>query len=673
MAQYWRDDFQPDANMKITMSRVSSSYIEVGTVVTVKANDGYVIDTLTAETNLGEKKDLTEQAQGKEEYKFQPHSILSDGFSVNKCTVIGTTKAVEKGQVVEYSFTIDNAKSSIDNGATVEETDTIKLTANKFYRFSEIKFVFSTEDSETPETFTLETTPAKFNKIGNEFEIALSEYWNEELTNITVTGITERYVSYTEYLEYSESSITSEIIEETDTLNLKADEGYYFGSGINVYVTVNGDRQQKTYKQSTTPDYFNEDGYRFILPMSDIWVEGIESVYVNAPAKEIPPPKEASYVEVLENVTSNIDTHKDEDEDYVYLGKIKENESLILTADEDFSFQDSIEVIYNRSNNIGHTKMFYPNSESDTKYFNDENTMFKLEIGEFWEWDVNSVHVHANAKESYTGGDDEDLTDSTTDFAKIYYADNSVLSSISAERYSAAGAESLVPTDMGAYIYQVYKFPLRLKDEYISKSSNRIQMGYHTVETKSRYLLRSRIKFDLGTVMVPEVYNNIYDYRDTQCLLHVPYAEPIEIDSTYVIGQMVKLAYFLDLYNGTVTLEVYSDKIDGGLVQRVQDVPLSFDIPFIQPQYNSVLNRVGGYINNKVTTPYIEVVRNIPYDPSATFGKEGKEFGKLDSFRGYIEVADLDLSSTATSNEQEEIESLLTQGVVINKPVSERN
>ena len=209
---------------------------------------------------------------------------------------------------------------------------------------------------------------------------------------------------------------------------------------------------------------------------------------------------------------------------------------------------------------------------------------------------------------------------------------------------------------------------MKLDASYISEEPSTIQLGYHSLDTKSNYLLRSRIKYDLGTIMVPEQYNNIYDYRDTQCLLHVPYAEPIEIDTSYVVGQIVEIAYFLDLYNGTVTLEVYSDKIEGALVQRVDDIPVSYNIPFIQPKWNSVIGNIGGYVNNKVTKPYIEIVRNIPYDTSTMFGKEGKEYDRLKEFEGYVEVADLDLSSTATRSEQEEIESLLAQGVIINVP-----
>lgn len=660
MGLYWGVTlYNEDSTVELSKS---SHYIEEGTTVTLKANDGYVIKSIRLET-----EHYTEEVtdgNGLNEFKFRPRQYIRDTVTTKKLDIYVTTEEVAVGQVVTLSLDLDSGFTTDFTKEVVEKTDVVQIDLKDYHKFFGNVIVTL---NDTVHKYNYQDNSYYFRNDGKSFALRLETKWKEDLESVSIEAHSEKYTAYSTQLENAVSNIYRNEVDSKDQLIVSAKKGYEFNeSGITIVYTRNGVNERITYKPKKYPDLFDSEGQeliqKFTLDFETVWSDDLQEIEVIALAEEPPPPRETILNLVLENATANIEGNK-----------INEIQDLVLTANEGFEFKDQIKMTLTRQLNVAITKTFFPNSVTDSKYFNEDNTVFTLNMSEIWKHDLQILLVESNAEETYTGGDDEDITDSTTDFANVYYADSSILSSISAERFSKSqtgGTEGQgdLNIDMGSYIYQAYKFPLKFTADLISETVSKVQMGFYDLETTSKYMLRSRVKFDLGTIQVPESYHNIYDYRDTQCLLHVPYAEPIEIEPTYVIGQMVDLTYFLDLYNGVVTLEVYSDKIEGGLVQRVDNLPLAFDIPFIQPTYNSVTNKVGGYISNKVKTPYIEVVRNIPYDVSTIFGKEGKEYGQLQTFEGYIEVSDLDISTTASRSEQEQIEALLGEGVIINIP-----
>lgn len=375
---------------------------------------------------------------------------------------------------------------------------------------------------------------------------------------------------------------------------------------------------------------------------------------------------DANYYENLQNASSNIETI--DIGNGTRSGDVSKDIPLVLRANTGFDFKDVIRILLVRDGTTSTTVTFYPNTESDAKYFSENNTKFTVLLNDFWLKNgmdnVYAVNIYATATEQFIDDDPTDVIGGqTTTFANVYSADSGVLARLATQRFGAA-LEG-VQTDFGQYIYKVYKFPLKIDPKYISTGSVNIQLGYYTIQAQSKYFHKSRLKFSLGTITVDEKYSNIYDYKDTTCLLHVPYSAPIEIDPTYVIGQEIELVYYLDLYNGTVTFDVYSSKIDGGLALR-QDIQASYEIPFVKPQYNDVKGEVGRYVNNQIKTPYVEVVRNIPYDAQTEFGKAGIGYGQLNTFTGYVEVPDVNLESTASEVERDQIKQLLASGVFIN-------
>lgn len=662
MGQYWKSTFiaVPAGSAKLTAPR----YIEASTEVTITAEQGYVLGDIHLKANTGQEKTVTE-ANGLQSFSFVLRSskYLPGIMATTEVTITAYTQPA--GSVVTYKQTLNKVTSNF-SASSLKETDVITYTTVGQSRFDgDIEVVFTRGGVAETVLFNKDTHPTLFNAENKTFTLTLADYWSEDLESVSVTANAKDYVTYSETLIRATSNISGTEVEQDDVLILTADNGnsfqYVVGENSDIKVTkvVNGKSTTTPYSPKWDSKYFSNHDTTFTLPLAEIWESGITSVSVYAKAFELPMPTEVTVYQELVNVTSSLGVGDEDGTVY----NVPLNTVVTLTARHGHEFQDGIQVSWlSMYGNPPVRKTFHPTADTDAHRFNEDKTVFTIALDEFANYDTGFVSIIATAKQKYLG--DDTIEGRTTAFANIYYADDSVLSNVVSDRWLDTGSGYI---DFGEYIYAVYKYPIKIDTtEFVSDDPVPIKMGRHAGVTQSKYFLRSRVNFDLGTIAVPEEYENVYDYRDVTCLLHLPYANPIEIDYTYVIGSGIQLLYLLDLYNGTTTLEVYSDKIEGGLVLR-QDIEVAYEIPFMKLAYNDVKGKIGRCISNRVQTPYIEVIRPIPYDSESEQGKEGKEVGKLSEFTGYVEVRDVKLEGVITEQEREKIINLLTNGVYINE------
>lgn len=452
---------------------------------------------------------------------------------------------------------------------------------------------------------------------------------------------------------------------EDKVLTLETSTVQYELKDITITITQNGTDSKTVYSISDNPAKFNDGNTKFELDLSaEIDNDNTEKIKIEAPEDKV---GDITFYPKLTNATSNINTSLaggDTERGYVNSRSV-----IKLYADKDRFFQDGIEIQKTLKSSSDEILTFYPDAESDQSYFNEDNTEFTYDLQDDWDFYAQhvSISVTAEATEKVSGNDP--IEGATSDFVNVYSVDNGILSEIANKRWTKVSSGlpdgSDVNADMGEYIFSVYKFPMKIEEDLISSDQSKISMGFHKIDIKAPYLLKSRLEIDLGQVEVPEKHNNVYDYKNVETVLHVPYAQPIDVIPDYVIGQTVSLSLHVDLYTGSVTLDIYSSKIEDNLVQR-NDVPMSYDIPFMQRKPDTVLNDIGRFIYNTVETPFIEVIKPIPYDHETPYGKEGKEYGKLEDFIGYVEVSDVKLQTEATAVERNKIKSELSDGVFIN-------
>lgn len=192
-----------------------------------------------------------------------------------------------------------------------------------------------------------------------------------------------------------------------------------------------------------------------------------------------------------------------------------------------------------------------------------------------------------------------------------------------------------------------------------------IILGNYDSNVESTLLNNYSCEIDLGTITVEEKYNNVYDYLNTTCTLRLPFFNPIIIDTDNVIGKTITIKLVIDFYSGNVTVNIYSTFTNS--IIESQTTNIVTQIPFIQKQNNSIVNQLSNVYKNLIDTAQIEVFRNVPYYTNSIFGKNTIDYDLISNVTGYCEISDIDLTTTATNEEKEQIKTLLKQGVFINE------
>lgn len=266
---------------------------------------------------------------------------------------------------------------------------------------------------------------------------------------------------------------------------------------------------------------------------------------------------------------------------------------------------------------------------------------------------------------NYELGDEYKATKSVEkigNFANLYYTNENELTELSKVRFVS---DSSTTVDYGNFITALYKLPFPIDSGILAEEKSHIILGNYDSNVESTRLMTYKTEIDGGTISVPEKYKNVYDYLNTECILHLPHFNKMYINTEYVIGQTLTIKYIIDLYTGNVTANVYSSFIDDIIETQTQQI--AENIPFIQKQNNSIVGTVSNINKNVITTAFIEIVRNIPYDNENIFGKETIDYCVIGTKTGYIKVSDVVLNCTATVEEKEEIKQLLKEGVFINE------
>lgn len=247
-------------------------------------------------------------------------------------------------------------------------------------------------------------------------------------------------------------------------------------------------------------------------------------------------------------------------------------------------------------------------------------------------------------------------------FVNLYKTNENELTELSKVRfYESAGQTE----DYGNYINTLYILPFELPNDIVGDVSS-IILGVLDSNVNSTLLLTYMFDLEGGSIEIPLKYNNIYDYVNTECILHLPFLEKVYLNTEYVIGQTITVDFTIELYSGNLVANIRSS-FNNEIVASVQGL-IGMNIPFIQKSTNSISGLLSNINKNKINRCFIEVNRNIPYTKNSNvFGGQVIEFGRIGDYQGYLECDNITLNTGASNQEQEEIKSLLRNGVFIDE------
>ena len=282
-----------------------------------------------------------------------------------------------------------------------------------------------------------------------------------------------------------------------------------------------------------------------------------------------------------------------------------------------------------------------------TKYLNksDDNKMLYKDL-DTRGLNLNDVYTAVTAPKTMTS------------FVHLYKTNDNELSALAKARFKDVSGNTV---DYGQYITALYRIPVDLSN--ITGDTSNIMLGQYDSMVASTLLNQYLLDIDGGAITIPEKFNNAYDYLTTECILHLPFLDDINLPPHYVVNQTINIKYKLDLYSGTLTASIYSSYLNS-IVANTSGIIVT-NIPFIQKQTDNVVNSLTKVFTNLIPTAFMEVTRNIPYDNVNVFGKECVDFDMIGNKTGYLKCDNVTLVSKATKNEKDEIMSLLKDGIIL--------
>ena len=282
-----------------------------------------------------------------------------------------------------------------------------------------------------------------------------------------------------------------------------------------------------------------------------------------------------------------------------------------------------------------------------TKYLNksDDNKMLYKDL-DTRGLNLNDVYTAVTAPKTITS------------FVHLYKTNDNELSALAKARFKDVSGNTV---DYGQYISALYRIPVDLTN--ISGDTSNIMLGQYDSMVASTLLNQYLIDIDGGAITIPEKFHNAYDYLTTECILHLPFLDEINLPAHYVVNQTINIKYKLDLYSGTLTASIYSSYLNS-IVANSSGIIVT-NIPFIQKTTDNVVNSLTKVFTNLIPTAFMEVTRNIPYDNVNVFGKECVDFDMIGNKTGYLKCDNVTLVTKATINEKNEIMSLLKDGIIL--------
>jgi len=335
---------------------------------------------------------------------------------------------------------------------------------------------------------------------------------------------------------------------------------------------------------------------------------------------------------------------------------------LKIVANEGYVFGETLfGYLSYRDLNTGNNRYMMIDYE-ETEYWNEDYTIFEREfMGISGEINIRGDLVNITHIEESSSIEPVDLANV---FAGLYNPTVDELEELSEEYHTLIffGYEwSSIIVHASEFVSKLYIIPFNV-ELIVTPDTAPIQMGGKNLATQAKHLTTSVMKVEVCSIYVPAEYDNVYDYINTNCYIHLPFTTKKELDIARVIEKTITVVYNIDLYTGMTTCNI---RADGELLESFQ-LNLAREIPFRSNRTEpDIVGSPGGVLINNVETPYIELVRNIPYNEVGEFSNNIVEYTELNKVNGYVEVQKINLVGKATKREKQEIERLLTSGVFI--------
>ena len=319
-----------------------------------------------------------------------------------------------------------------------------------------------------------------------------------------------------------------------------------------------------------------------------------------------------------------------------------DNPEIILTADEGYFFQERPGA-YFQDPWLNSIEVLFTTDQTD-----DFKTVYKLT-------DIESTLNVDFTDETFTINVDSPVLEIPSNefggfgILNIYQVNSDILKDLAL----------LNPVE-----YPLNEYVLSLTRLFINVDeieTNEIKLGDWTTGINADLIKTDMLELDLGTVTIPEKYNNSNDYNNAEIEIFLPFNGFEKLETENVINKTIKLVYKVNILNGDTAILIYSDDV---LINEF-DANVGYEMPFY------ITSALGGKlegnlkVKNKHLLGFTPYILHKNYEPiNSVYTKEFaiKNFNEIN---GFYKMTDVNLNQSGLlKSEYDEIIKLLNEGVI---------
>ena len=293
----------------------------------------------------------------------------------------------------------------------------------------------------------------------------------------------------------------------------------------------------------------------------------------------------------------------------------------------------------------------------------------------------------------------------------LYTANTSFLDGL--KIYGEAPINSLI---------SVYHCPIDL-DSFIDKEpASAFKVGSNTVSTSGVSIVKTYGKIvALGSVLINPIYNDFRDYTNLEYVLHLPFSNPIMLDTTEIMGKTLTIKATVDPHNLQIRYYIIVNSVvykfidasfgkqiavlgnDGagkarelrqniiGITGNAIGIAVGMASGNPVSTANNVMQAAGGVYatlesekrepnkqvvgafangcgENDILYPYLSITDTLSIAPAnlaSVYGRPTNLITKLGTVRGFTCAELTQVAINCTDSERSEIEALVSQGIII--------
>lgn len=240
----------------------------------------------------------------------------------------------------------------------------------------------------------------------------------------------------------------------------------------------------------------------------------------------------------------------------------------------------------------------------------------------------------------------------------VYHVDKTTLNTIQHQRfYSLSSSGTTEDIDLSKYVLYLYKLYVPITEsEETEIYLGTFDMGLTSPTVSNRF---STVTTD--AYQITEKYKNAIDY-DAIVKIYLPFIGWTTLDTSDVMSKTVKVEYITEIPTGNSIANIYADNV----IINTFTCLTKFEQPYNSGNVtnadivNAINNQEYFDLNIKLLVEYpILADANVPIINTTD------ETTLASNFTGYVRGNIVKISTIATSAEQSEIESMLSNGIIL--------